>query len=618
MNGQQSAEQAAQNAQESHLAYLLNSANGQGALMGYPGAAALAGVQRLGYGVADTTLEEQILQRASALRAEALMQQQQQAQQRQHHLGAALAALQQKQQLSALTGLNPAHLAALSAQEQEALMNRASALRELGMAGGAGAALPAAAFSGAGIGGAGMERLQQLELSRLEELERRRQQLAALAGLSGSNGAAGVRPGEIVSSAEQRSQESSKREPAASEVKCTPVPSEKSKEDLRKTPGTVIVPCRARGMPMDHNFKTAYFVISEDAKHGEDLVCSYFACRNGGVKFRYCAHCMAPVAKRNFCRRHDHGMSAKNGDLKDDDDDDVSISLEGSDTNVKEESEPVVSNKKPVEKPQGPTSSLDVLSKAASSSLNSSTPPKETEDESKRKKTTEEEEDFELASISIKRRKLWSALLVKRPKTKDPRHLSSWLNEVLTVSDLETNLDQSEALQGETPGNGKKRKASKEEGSGFKKEKKSSGERKKIKKGKTEIKSKDLKKISKSQEASDMVVDDPPPKSSQTEGKEVESKTKVSAKAMYVEPVESDKELSPQKAVESKSSEDEKKTNAKSADKEGDGEKNSIKEDLKESTEKVDDEDGFARSFADWRDRKKEKLLKKGPGSLKK
>ena len=40
-------------------------------------------------------------------------------------------------------------------------------------------------------------------------------------------------------------------------------------------------------MPMDHNFKTAYFVISEEAKHGEDLVCSYFACRNGGVKFKY-------------------------------------------------------------------------------------------------------------------------------------------------------------------------------------------------------------------------------------------------------------------------------------------------------------------------------------------
>ena len=28
-----------------------------------------------------------------------------------------------------------------------------------------------------------------------------------------------------------------------------------SKDDLEKTPGSVIVPCRARGMPMDHNFK---------------------------------------------------------------------------------------------------------------------------------------------------------------------------------------------------------------------------------------------------------------------------------------------------------------------------------------------------------------------------
>ena len=31
-----------------------------------------------------------------------------------------------------------------------------------------------------------------------------------------------------------------------------------SKEDLEKTPGSVIVPCRARGMPMDHNFKVLF------------------------------------------------------------------------------------------------------------------------------------------------------------------------------------------------------------------------------------------------------------------------------------------------------------------------------------------------------------------------
>lgn len=260
MNGQQGADQGGQSAQDAHLSYLLNSAQGQAGLMaGFPGAGALL-AQRLGYNVHDVNLEEQILQRASALRAEALMQQQQQqAHQRQNHLGAALAALQQQQQLNSL--------AALSGPEQEALLGRAAALRELGLAGGA--SLP----------GAGMDRLQQLELSRLEEFERRRQQLAALTS----------------STSETLNQDSLKSEPgiAAEEKPAAVTSSEKTPEELRKTPGTVIVPCRARGMPMDHNFKTAYFVISEDAKHGEDLVCSYFACRNGGVKFKYCGHCMS-------------------------------------------------------------------------------------------------------------------------------------------------------------------------------------------------------------------------------------------------------------------------------------------------------------------------------------
>ena len=252
MNGQHSGEQAGQGGQESHLSFLLNAANGQNSLMGYAGGAGagvIGGAPGLRYGVPDASLEEQILQRASALRAEALMQQQQQQhQQRQHQLSAALAAFQQ-QQLSSL-GLNP-NLAALmearGAQEQEAILGRAAALRELGI-GGAGAA------SGAGLSAAGgMDRLQQLELGRLEELERRRQQLAALANLSG-----GGRPSEPPPGSEQLGQDSVKSSEAQAPKEArrdSNASAEKSKDDLRKTPGTVIVPCRARGMPMDHNFK---------------------------------------------------------------------------------------------------------------------------------------------------------------------------------------------------------------------------------------------------------------------------------------------------------------------------------------------------------------------------
>jgi len=73
-------------------------------------------------------------------------------------------------------------------------------------------------------------------------------------------------------------------------------------------PGTFsIVPCRARAMPPDHNSNSAVFKISRDVKHGEDLLCSFPQCRDGGVKFAYCLVCGIPVAKRNFRQRHEHG-----------------------------------------------------------------------------------------------------------------------------------------------------------------------------------------------------------------------------------------------------------------------------------------------------------------------
>ena len=52
--------------------------------------------------------------------------------------------------------------------------------------------------------------------------------------------------------------------------------------------------------------QNAHFRIPEDIKHGDELICSFPACRDGGVKFCYCAHCRIPVAKRNFRIRHHH------------------------------------------------------------------------------------------------------------------------------------------------------------------------------------------------------------------------------------------------------------------------------------------------------------------------
>lgn len=503
-----------------------------------------------------------------------------------------------------------------------------------------------------------MERLQQMELGRLEELERRRQQLAALAGFSGA-AAAPPRPNEIAST-EKLGQDSGKADNARMLADKPPaaVSADKSKEELRKTPGTVIVPCRARGMPMDHNFKTAYFVISEDAKHGEDLVCSYFACRNGGVKFRYCAHCMAPVAKRNFCRRHDHGMSDKLPPREDDDDE----SMDESDSNNGKNTKPATVTKKPEKVAAPAPSSLDVLSKAASSTMPSKLkmpePEPEPKPETKRKKVEESveenhDDDAEFAQISSKRRKMWSALLLKRPRTKDPRHLSFWLNEVLTVSDFDTPFEDGEMMEVKAPNGSspKKPKADKiVDGGSSKKEKKNNGEKKKRKSEKMT----GSDKPENSKPKKEKIENKPPkekksmsPTKAKAEFKEVmmkmkppslpkvELKIEHQAEEPKVQQIPAEKVNEVKKIVEETSKSSPEKHEAKeetlTPPESNDGASSSKAEDSKSSESSSGSEsptmksegakdagdDGFAGSFADWRDRKKEKM-KKGPSLLKK
>jgi len=113
--------------------------------------------------------------------------------------------------------------------------------------------------------------------------------------------------------------------PSALETNVTP--------KLGASQGAVIVPCRARGMPVDHNFKTAYFIIPEGIEHGDELMCSYPACRQAGVKFRYCLHCKVPVAKRNFRNRHRHGVSGADGESISDDDNEENLSSDDEDDN---------------------------------------------------------------------------------------------------------------------------------------------------------------------------------------------------------------------------------------------------------------------------------------------
>lgn len=76
------------------------------------------------------------------------------------------------------------------------------------------------------------------------------------------------------------------------------------------------IPCKARGMSNKHNSITAFMDIPVDAPHGLLLSCSSSECVQSGRKFRYCKVCAIPVAKRNFPKRHGHGLIDRAEELK--------------------------------------------------------------------------------------------------------------------------------------------------------------------------------------------------------------------------------------------------------------------------------------------------------------
>lgn len=176
------------------------------------------------------------------------------------------------------------------------------------------------------------------------------------------------------------------------------------------------------------SLQTAYFVIPETVEHGEELICSYYACRNAGIKFRYCSHCKIPVAKRNFRKRHNHGLmapkvsgSGAGADLASGTGG-VIASARGGDT--EEESAGASSSKKTASSKKGALGGLagrSGLPAAASAACSTST--------SARGKPIEAE-----------RCTRWAELLCDRPSTVDSNAMSAWLMDVLAVSDLEKPL----------------------------------------------------------------------------------------------------------------------------------------------------------------------------------
>lgn len=148
----------------------------------------------------------------------------------------------------------------------------AGLLSRLSGGGGGGAAGLSTGFGGGG-GGLASE-LENLQM--LEELERRQRLMSTAMGGGAGGGSPSLQAAAGPSTAGAPMDSPALRglreerlnhipRPPGQEVgvassKAKPgLPTEQvsaaSKEELEKTPGSVIVPCRARGMPMDHNFK---------------------------------------------------------------------------------------------------------------------------------------------------------------------------------------------------------------------------------------------------------------------------------------------------------------------------------------------------------------------------
>jgi hypothetical protein len=253
-----------------------------------------------------------------------------------------------------------------------------------------------------------------------------------------------------------------------------------------------------------HNIQTAYFVIPENAQHGEELMCSYFLCRNTGIKFRYCAYCNVPVAKRNFRKRHQHGKQADaeshSGDdsaslsrcsadeekIKTNDEtparkakaktvakaiekveaEEKSLDKNATDSEAaKQVCIPVYIEKKrdssssiPEEQKKNEGCESDEADGSRRSSFNSS--PVESsnrmvlnghDSNSKRPPVSLRTDDVDyaaqqspvaLGTVDVDRATRWAALLIKRPQSDDNKAMQSWLVEVLSVSDLGTPLQR--------------------------------------------------------------------------------------------------------------------------------------------------------------------------------
>ena len=241
-------------------------------------------------------------------------------------------------------------------------------------------------------------------------------------------------------------------------------------------------------------------------KHGTELLCSYFTCRNAGIKFRYCVYCKLPVAKRNFAKRHKHAgkklpddatssdSAAQNDTNRATEDDSAPrcIVIEEKEKQTKDDGTPQKKDSSSEEnhlreeplQSANEAKSTHEISESPISGDTSENPmqpekmkgPSTLGDEPKKiekdhQSTSPDEQKKSMSSkdtlpvcvsakVTIppsKRHEAWEKLLLLRPKVTRPNSdaMQAWIQEVLRVSDFETEFesDEKETSNGETQRN---------------------------------------------------------------------------------------------------------------------------------------------------------------------
>lgn len=170
------------------------------------------------------------------------------------------------------------------------------------------------------------------------------------------------------------------------------------------------------------------------------------ACREAGVKFRYCSFCEAPVAKRNFGRRHTHAgekLNSKQDKISDDATTSTDAAVAPSAGRAKrkvQQSERSSAKKGRLKEPGIPDSignhgSNDTPSSEETDSTSGSGTDVQQSDGANSQEAAPR--DFDQARWDA-----WISLLKKRPEASDKRAMSIWVRKVLVVSDTQLPLSK--------------------------------------------------------------------------------------------------------------------------------------------------------------------------------